>query len=195
VSAVVINAHARTATDRLVVPIGRSLARLGATPDGLTAFGVVATLAGAAVVVAGHHFVGALVLAVATAADAFDGTVARLGDGATAWGAFFDSVSDRVSDVALFGAALWVVRTDAVLFIVALVALAAAMLTSYIRAKAESLGWEATVGLLERPERVIVLVAGIGFGLLPVALWVLAIGGAVTVVQRLRVVRRQAVEQ
>jgi CDP-diacylglycerol--glycerol-3-phosphate 3-phosphatidyltransferase len=193
VSAVVINAHARTATDRLVVPIGRSLARMGATPDGLTTFGVVATLAGAAVVVSGHHLVGALVLAVATAADAFDGTVARLGDGATPWGAFFDSVSDRVSDVALFGAALWVVRGDAVLFTVALVALATAMLTSYIRAKAESLGWDATVGLLERPERVILLVTGIGLGLLPVALWVLAIGGSVTVAQRLRVVRRQAV--
>ncbi|HEX6256806.1 MAG TPA: CDP-alcohol phosphatidyltransferase family protein [Euzebyales bacterium] len=192
-SAVVINAHARTATDRLVVPIGRSLARLGATPDGLTTFGVVATLAGAAVVVSGHHLVGALVLAVATAADALDGTVARLRDGATPWGAFFDSVSDRVSDVALFGAALWVVRGDAVLFSVGLVALAAAVVTSYIRAKAESLGWEATVGLLERPERVIVLIAGIGLGLLTLALWVLAIGGSITVAQRLRAVRGQAV--
>lgn len=189
----VINAHARTATDRLVVPIGRSLARLGATPDGLTTFGVVATLAGAAVVVSGHHLVGALVLAVATAADALDGTVARLRDGATPWGAFFDSVSDRVSDVALFGAALWVVRGDAVLFSVGLVALAAAVVTSYIRAKAESLGWEATVGLLERPERVIVLIAGIGLGLLTLALWVLAIGGSITVAQRLRAVRGQAV--
>ena len=189
----VINAHARTATDRLVVPIGRSLARLGATPDGLTTFGVVATLAGAAVVVSGHHLVGALVLAVATAADALDGTVARLRDGATPWGAFFDSVSDRVSDVALFGAALWVVRGDAVLFSVGLVALAAAVVTSYIRAKAESLGWEATVGLLERPERVIVLITGIGLGLLTLALWVLAIGGSITVAQRLRAVRGQAV--
>jgi CDP-diacylglycerol--glycerol-3-phosphate 3-phosphatidyltransferase len=81
-----------------------------------------------------------------------------------------------------------------VLFTVALVALGAALLTSYIRAKAESLGWTATVGLLERPERVIILIVGIGLGLLPFALWVLAVGGTVTVAQRLRVVRRQAAQ-
>ena len=147
----VINAHARTATDRLVVPIGRSLARLGATPNGLTTFGVFATFAGAAVVLAGHHMAGALMLAVATATDALDGTVARLRGTASAWGSFYDSVSDRISDVVLFGAALWLVRDDATAFTVGVVALASALLTSYIRAKAESLGWTATVGLLERP--------------------------------------------
>ena len=188
----VINAHARTATDRFVVPIGRTLVRLGASPDGLTTFGVLATAAGAGVVVAGHHLAGALVLAVATATDALDGTVARLRGRVTAWGSFYDSVSDRVSDVVLFGAALWLVRDSAMLFPVALVALGAALLTSYIRAKAESLGWDATVGLLERPERVIVLIVGIGLGLVPLALWLLALGGIVTVVQRLRAVRRQA---
>jgi CDP-diacylglycerol--glycerol-3-phosphate 3-phosphatidyltransferase len=192
---VVINAHARTATDRLVVPIGRSLVRLGVTPDALTLFGVLATFAGAGIVLAGHQLPGAVVLAVATASDALDGTVARLRGTTSRWGAFFDSVSDRISDVVLFGAALWLVRDDVVLFTVGLIALGAAVLTSYIRAKAESLGWHATVGLLERPERVMVLIIGIGLGLLPVALWVLAIGGAVTVAQRLRVVRRQAVEQ
>lgn len=188
----VINAHARTATDRLVVPVGRSLVRLGVTPDGLTTFGVLATVAGAGIVVAGYPLPGAVVLAVATASDALDGTVARLRGTTSRWGAFFDSVSDRVSDVALFGAALWLVRDDAVLFAVGLLALGTALLTSYIRAKAESLGWDATVGLLERPERVIVLVLALGLGLVPVALWILAVGGAVTVAQRLRAVRRQA---
>ena len=191
----VINAHARTATDRLIVPIGRSLARLGATPNGLTTFGVLATFVGAGVVLSGHHLAGALVLAVATATDALDGTVARLRGRVTAWGSFYDSVSDRISDVVLFGAALWLVRDTVLLFTVALVALGAALLTSYIRAKAESLGWTATVGLLERPERVIVLIIGIGLGLLPLALWVLAIGGAVTVTQRLHAVHRQAAQE
>lgn len=191
----VLNAYARTATDRLVVPIGRSLARMGATPNALTTFGVVATFIGAGVVVAGHPLAGALVLAVATATDALDGTVARLQGRVTRWGSFYDSVSDRVSDVVLFGAALWLVRDTALLFVVALVALAAALLTSYIRAKAESLQWQATVGLLERPERVIILILGIGLGLLPLALWVLAVGGAVTVAQRLRTVRQQAAPQ
>ncbi len=188
----VLNAHARTAADRVVVPIGRSLVRIGATPNGLTTFGVLATFVGAGIVVGGRHLLGALVLAVATAADALDGTVARLRGRVTRWGSFYDSVSDRVSDVVLFGAAMWLVRASVVLFVVALVALGAALLTSYIRAKAESLGWEATVGLLERPERVVILIVGIGLGLVPLALWVLAVGGSVTVAQRLWAVRRQA---
>ncbi len=189
----VLNAHARTATDRLVVPIGRSLVRLGATPDALTTFGLLATFVGAGIVVSGHHVVGAIVLAVATATDALDGTVARLRGRVTRWGSFYDSVSDRASDVVLFGAALWLVRDSVVLFVVALVALGTALLTSYIRAKAESLGWQATVGLLERPERVIILIVGIGAGLVALALWALALGGTLTVGQRLWTVRQQAV--
>lgn len=189
----VLNANVRSTTDRVVVPLGRGLVRLGATPNGLTTFGLVLTFVGAAVVVRGHHLVGALVLALATATDAFDGTVARLQGRVTRLGAFYDSVSDRAGDVVLFGAAMWLVRDDPVLFAVALVALGAALLTSYIRAKAESLGWNATVGLMERSERVIVLIAAIGFGLLEPALWLLAIGGVITVVQRLRVVMIQAV--
>lgn len=188
----VINAHARTATDRLVVPVGRRLARMGATPDGLTTFGVLATFAGAGIVVAGHDLAGAAVLAVATATDALDGAVARISGRVSRWGSFYDSVADRISDAVLFGVALWLVRDDGVLFVVALIALATAALTSYIRAKAESVGWQATVGLLERPERVIILILGIGVGMLPVALWILAFGGLVTVAQRLRVVRHQA---
>lgn len=189
----VLNAHARTATDRLVVPIGRSLVRLGATPDALTTFGLLATFVGAGIVVSGQHVVGAIVLAVATATDALDGTVARLRGRVTRWGSFYDSVSDRASDVVLFGAALWLIRDSVVLFVVALVALGTALLTSYIRAKAESLGWQATVGLLERPERVIILIVGIGSGLVALALWALALGGTLTVGQRLWTVRQQAV--
>ncbi len=188
----VINAHARTATDRVVVPIGRSLVRIGVSPNVLTTFGVAGTFVGAGVVVAGHDLVGGLVLAVATATDALDGTVARLQGRVTRWGSFYDSVADRISDVVLFGAALWLVQGDPLLFLVALTALAGALLTSYIRAKAESLGWQATVGLLERPERVIILILGLGLQLLPLSLWLLAVGGAVTVGQRLRVVFRQA---
>lgn len=191
----VLNAHARSATDRLVVPIGRTLVRLGATADGLTTFGVLATFVGAGVVVSGRHLAGALVLAVATVTDAFDGTVARLRGRVTRWGSFYDSVSDRISDVVLFGAALWLVRGDPVTFVVALVALASALLTSYIRAKAESVGWQATVGLMERPERVIILITAMGLGFLELALWVLAVGGVVTVGQRMRAVLQQASPQ
>lgn len=187
-----LNAYARTTTDRIVIPIGRTLVRIGVTPNGLTTFGVIGTFAGAAVVVSGHHLAGALVLAIATAIDALDGTVARLQDRVTKFGAFYDSVSDRVSDVVLFGTAIWLVRDDPLLFVVAFVALGGALLTSYIRAKAEALGWDATVGLLERAERVIILIIAIAAGLVGPALWVLAIGALITVAQRMRVVLIQA---
>jgi len=87
---------------------------------------------------------------------------------------------------------VWLVRDDPLLFGVAMVALAGAQLTSYVRAKAESLGWTATVGVIERPERMAIIVLGIGFDLLAPALWLLAIGSLVTVAQRLRTVLSQA---
>lgn len=190
----VLNAYARPTTDRVVIPMARGLVRMGATPNVLTTFGLLATFVGAGIVVSGHHLAGALVLAFATATDALDGAVARLSGSVTGWGAFYDSVCDRVSDVVLFGAAIWLVRTDPLMFVVALVALAGALLTSYIRAKAESLDYDATVGLMERPERVMILIAGMGLGFLLPALWVLAVGGIVTVGQRLHAVMDQAAE-
>lgn len=188
----VLNAYARPTTDRIVIPMGRGLVRLGASPNALTTFGLLATFVGAGIVVAGYHLAGALVLAFATATDALDGTVARLTGQVTSMGAFYDSVSDRLSDIVLFATAIWLVRTDALLFGVAFVALAGALLTSYIRAKAESLGYDATVGLLERPERVIILITGLGLGFLAPALWVLAVGAIITVAQRLHTVVDQA---
>lgn len=186
-----INAYARAVTDRLVVPIARGLVRIGVTPNWLTFFGLVTTLFGV-VAVLRYGRVGAFVLALGTATDAFDGSVARLRSSASRFGAFYDSVTDRVSDAAILGAAVWLVRDDPVLFGVAMVALAGAQLTSYVRAKAESLGWTATVGVIERPERMAIIVLGIGFDLLAPALWLLAIGSLVTVAQRLRAVLSQA---
>ncbi|CAN5890127.1 MAG: CDP-alcohol phosphatidyltransferase family protein [Actinomycetota bacterium] len=186
-----INAYARAVTDRLVVPIARGLVRIGVTPNWLTFFGLVTTLLGV-VAVLRYGRVGAFVLALGTATDAFDGSVARLRSSASRFGAFYDSVTDRVSDAAILGAAVWLVRDDPLLFGVAMVALAGAQLTSYVRAKAESLGWTATVGVIERPERMAIIVLGIGFDLLAPALWLLAIGSLVTVAQRLRTVLSQA---
>jgi CDP-diacylglycerol---glycerol-3-phosphate 3-phosphatidyltransferase len=189
---VALNAYARSATERMVHPIARGLVRLGATPNWLTTIGLVLTAVGAAVVLQGRPGAGAVVLAVGAATDAFDGAVARLRHSESMLGAFYDSVSDRVSDAILFATAAWLVRGSAWLFAVAMVALTAALVTSYMRAKAESLGWNATVGLVERPERVMILIPAIGLGVLGPALLLLAIGGLVTVAQRGRAVLRQA---
>ena len=187
-----INAYARAVTDRAVVPIAKGLVRAGATPDWLTFFGLVVTLVGVWVVLVGSDFWGAAIMGVGAITDAFDGTVARLRGSSGKWGSFYDSVTDRVSDGAILGLAAWLVREDALAFGAAIVALVGAQLTSYIRAKAESLGWEATVGIIERPERMLIAISAIGLGFLEIALWVLVVGSAVTVAQRLRTVLQQA---
>lgn len=190
-----LNAHARAVTDRLVLPVARGLVRAGATANWLTFCGLVFTVVGVVIVLRGYAFAGAVVMACATAVDAFDGAVARLRGTSSRFGSFYDSVTDRVSDAAIFGAAAWLVRGDPLLFGVAMVALAGAQVTSYVRAKAESLGWDATVGIIERPERVMIIITAIGLGFLEVALWVLAVGSVVTIGQRLAAVLRQVGEE
>lgn len=187
-----LNAHARTLTDRLVMPIARALARLGFTPNWLTFLGMTLTVLGVALVLVGLRVTGALVLAVGLLTDAFDGSVARVRGSASSFGAFYDSVADRVGDAVVFGGLAWLMLPDPLLFALVMVAFSTATLTSYIRAKAESLGWTATVGVLERAERMMIVVAGLLFDIVPLALAVLALGGVITVLQRVWTVWRQA---
>lgn len=187
-----LNAYARTATDRLIVPMARTLVRVGATPNWITTAGLLLTAVGAGIVLSGQHFWGGWVITFGVLTDAFDGAVARLRQCDTTLGSFYDSVADRVSDAILFATAAWLVTDRPLLFAVAMVALAAALVTSYMRAKAESLGWNATVGLVERPERVIILVPAMSLDWLAVGLPLLAVGGLITVAQRARAVLQQA---
>lgn len=187
-----LNAYARTLTDRIVMPVARVLARLGVTPNWLTFAGLVLTVAGMAIALAGSRIAGALVLALGLAIDAFDGAVARARGSASDFGAFYDSVADRIGDAVIFAGLAWLMLPDPLLFAAAMAAWATASLTSYIRAKAESLGWTATVGIFERAERVTIVVAALLFDVVGLALVVLAVGGAITVVQRVLVVWRQA---
>ena len=189
----VVSAHGRSFTDRVVLPIGRVLVAVGLTANSITVLGLVLVLAGMAVVVlTGERFWGAALAGLGSVLDALDGTVARLRGTSGHLGAFVDSVTDRISDAAMFGVVSWLVRDDPLTFAVVVVALGAAQVTSYIRAKAEALGWDASVGLVERPERLLVLLCGLGLGFLEVAAWALAAGGLVTVAQRWVAVVRQA---
>lgn len=189
-----LNAYARTLTDRIADPVARVLARLGVSANGLTLAGLCVVVVGVALVVTGRPRVGAVIIAGGSLVDAFDGALARQRGTDGKLGAFADSVTDRVGDIALFGAAAWLVRDDPVTFAVAVVAFGGAQLTSYVRARAESLGWDATVGVIERAERVIVLIFAFFFGFVGFAVWLLAVGSLVTIGQRLAAVTRQAGE-
>ena len=198
-----LNLVARPLINRVTAPLGRALAATGVSPDVITVVGTVGVSVTALVFYPrGHFFVGTLVMLVFVFSDLLDGTVARARGGGTLWGAFLDSSLDRVADAAIFASlALWWAGTgnNPALVALTLYCLAAGSVTSYVKAKAESLGLRCEVGLVERSERVILVLTATGFAgllgtevILVVALVLLAVGSTVTVGQRLAVVHRQA---
>ena len=189
-----LDAKAREALSGLYRIIGTGLARLGLTPNAVTVLGVAGSAVAAAFVVRERFFVGGLVLIGAGLLDFADGAVAKATGRSTLFGAFLDSIADRISDLLILSALVWALlqRGDELPAGLAIAALGLAQLTSYIRAKAESLGLDCKVGILERAERVIIVIAGLVFGFIEIALGVLVLLGTVTVVQRLVHVWRQA---
>lgn len=167
-------------------PIGRLLARLGIGPNWITTFGLVLTGLAAWAVASGDPFVGGWILVAGGLMDTFDGATARASGRSTPWGGFYDSVSDRISDGVILGGVAWWLVDRPRLFALAVTALVAAEVTSYVRAKAESIDLACDVGILERAERAVLLMVGLVFHrwLLEPVLWILAVGGIVTVVQR-----------
>jgi CDP-diacylglycerol--glycerol-3-phosphate 3-phosphatidyltransferase len=185
----------RTSFEQGLKPVGANLRRTGITADHLTATGVV--LAGAAAVAIGNGALraGLLLLVLCALPDLLDGAVAKASGTAGPRGAFFDSVSDRVTDALLLGGVAWHLSTTHTgrIAVLPLAVLGASMLISYERAKAESLGFDARGGLMERAERIIALGFGLLFDslLIPV-LWLMLGLTLVTAVQRFIRVWQQA---
>ncbi|MEV8638384.1 phosphatidylinositol phosphate synthase [Streptosporangium sp. NPDC051023] len=192
----------RPAVTRILTPLGRALARRGISPNVVTAVGTLGTVVAALFFYPrGQLFPGTVVITIFVLADLLDGVMARMAGQGSLWGAFLDSTLDRVGDAGIFsGLVIWfMVDGQQVLAGVALFCLVAGALVSYIKARAEGIGLKCDVGLVERPERLVVGLVSTGLGglgvpyVLPVGLWLLAVASAVTVVQRLLHVRRQAV--
>lgn len=170
----------------IVGPFGRGLARLGVGPNLLTTVGLLLTAASAVAIALDARLLGAGLLFVGGSMDALDGTVARTTGRSTPFGGFYDSVSDRLSDGMVLAGVAWAVADRPQLLGLALAALVLAEVTSYVRARAESIDLECSVGVLERAERGILVLVGLLFPpLFEPVLWALAVGGAVTVVQRI----------
>jgi CDP-diacylglycerol--glycerol-3-phosphate 3-phosphatidyltransferase len=146
----------------------------------------------------GDFFLGTAVISFFALSDLFDGTMARISKaGASKWGSFLDSTIDRVTDSAiLLGVSIYLVNNDDQLSLVVIATLVTGMLVPYIRAKAESFGVECSGGIAERTERLIMAMSAIaldGLGVpyvLAGGMWLLAGLGAVTVVQRMLIVRK-----
>lgn len=173
--------------ERLTTPLGRAIAATGLQPNHITTLGLLLTSVAAVFVATGRPVTGGWVLVAGGLMDTFDGAVARARATSTPYGAFFDSVTDRLSDGIILVGFAWWLRPAADLFGLVLVALVTSQVTSYVRAKAEAIDLECSVGLLERAERAILLMAALIFHqwLLTPVLWILAVGGTITVIQRI----------
>jgi CDP-diacylglycerol--glycerol-3-phosphate 3-phosphatidyltransferase len=173
-------------------PVGRALFRLRLRPNHLTVIGLVVSFFAAAGFIAGHVRWAGCLLLLAGLCDLLDGALARVSGQVTAFGAFLDSVIDRYSDlIVLLGIVVLFARTpNARGALVAMAGLVGSVMVSYTKARAESIGVECNVGFMERPERMICLVAGALLDVLEPALWVLAILSNITALQRILFTRR-----
>ncbi len=187
----------KPAVVRVISPTARGLLRIGLTPNSVTVIGAVGVVTTALVAYpTGHLFGGTLLICLLALSDLFDGTMARISDrGPSSWGGFLDSTIDRVTDSAIaVGLLIYVAKENDLLSYPLIVSIVAGFLVSYIRAKAESMEIECKGGFAERTERLIILLAAIGFtGLgvphvLAFGIWFLAIMSIFTVLQRLHIV-------
>ena len=176
-------------------PVGANIGRTGIKADHLTAFGVCMAGAAAVAIGMGQLRIGLLLLVLTGLPDALDGAVAKASGTAGPRGAFFDSVADRVSDALLFVGVAWYLAgtNPGRISLLPMAVLAASLIISYQRAKAESLGFNAKGGIMERAERIILLGFALLFdSLLIGVLWVMLALTIVTAVQRFVKVWRQA---
>jgi CDP-diacylglycerol--glycerol-3-phosphate 3-phosphatidyltransferase len=206
-----LNKYARAFFTRVLTPFATFLLRKGVSPDTVTLIGTAGVVAGALVFYPGGEFFwGTVVITLFVFSDLVDGNMARQAGVSSRWGAFLDSTLDRVADAGVFaGLAMWYAGRgdDLVLCAVTLFCLASGQVVSYTKARGEAIGLPVNVnGLVERAERLVITLVLCGlsglhtFGvpgiqwLLPIALWVVAAGSLVTLIQRVVTVRRECAE-
>lgn len=177
----------RRMTKGLVEPIVTLFARLGIHANTLTLIGCALNIAVGVVIALGHIRLGGILLIGASAFDALDGNLARRLQRPTMFGAFLDSVLDRISEAAvLLGIAWWYMGQPGIWGeFLAYVAIVGSTMVSYARARAEGLGISTKVGLLTRVERCLLLIVGLTFNLLYPVLWILAVGTIGTTIHRI----------
>jgi CDP-diacylglycerol--glycerol-3-phosphate 3-phosphatidyltransferase len=186
--------HYKASLGRLGDPVARVLLRARVRPNHLTVVGLGVSIVAAYAIAEDRLRVAAILLALAGLCDFFDGALARLANRVSTFGAFLDSVVDRYSDlVVLLGVVLYYERrADTVGLCVTLLTVVGTIMVSYTKARAQSIGVTCEIGLMERPERLIVLIAGALFNVLTPAMIALALLTNLTAVQRILHTRRAA---
>lgn len=196
----------REAVSKVTTPIGAALLKTGLTPNAVTVIGTVATITAALTFFpTGQLFWGTIVIWLFVMFDMLDGAMARARGGGTRYGAVLDASSDRLADGAIFAGLAWwaiYVREDRWLLVATMICLVTSQVISYVKARAEASGLSADGGLIERPDRLVIVLVGAGltglatiFGIgwleyaIDVAMWPLAAASIVTVFQRVLAVR------
>lgn len=175
--------------------VGRGFASIGITPNMATLIGLVLNVAVAIIIGMGHPIIGGVLLLLASAFDMVDGSIARATNTISKFGGFFDSTIDRYSEIVVFVGLLFYMNSttdDHLGAVLILIAATGSLMTSYARARAEALDYRASVGLLARPERVILLAICLIIQQPLWALWILAIGTHITTIWRIVHVYRVA---
>jgi CDP-diacylglycerol--glycerol-3-phosphate 3-phosphatidyltransferase len=183
-------------------PVGAFFNRMGILPNTMTLIGLAGNVVAAVLLALGYISVGGIVVLVMGLIDSLDGTMARLRGMPSDFGAFVDSVSDRYSELVIFGGLLFyfLQKGDWVSVLGTFIAASGSVLVSYVRARAASLGMDTKVGFLTRFERYLVLAPALVLNFLnpviPVlGIWIIAVFANITAIQRIIDVRRQAHEQ
>jgi len=175
-------------------PLGGFLNRLGLTPNMVTVLGLLGNTVGALYLARVEMLTGGIWIALMTPVDALDGTMARLRGESSDFGAYVDSVSDRYSELIIYGGLLYhfLEIGEPLGGMLTFAAAAGSVLVSYVKARAEGLGYEAKVGLLTRAERYIVLAPSLIFNQLNIGLGIIAVFANITALQRIWYVRKHA---
>lgn len=174
-------------------PLGGFFNRLGLTPNTMTMLGLLGNTVGAFYLARGNMLTGGLLVLLMTPIDALDGTMARLRGESSDFGAFVDSVSDRYSELIIYGGLLYhyLNTSDILGGTLVFAAAAGSILVSYVKARAEGLGYGAKVGILTRVERYLVLAPSLVLNQLYIGLGIIAVFANITALQRIWFVRSQ----
>jgi len=195
--AFVLTDYLRVRLQGVVTPLAAFFNRLGLMPNTMTILGLVGNTIGAFLLARGEMTWGGLIILAMGPVDALDGTMARLRGLPTQFGGFVDSVTDRYSELVILGGLLiyYLGNGDWMSVLGIYLAACGSVLVSYIRARAQSAGYETKVGILTRMERFIVLSPSLIFNIPQIGIWIIAVLGNITALQRILDVRRQAHRQ
>jgi len=180
----------------VIDPIAAGLLKIGITPNTVTGLGFILSALAAFFISRGNLTTGGLILLIAGPLDVVDGSMARLMGPSTPYGSLIDSTTDRYSELVVLGGLLFyfVAQQDSLAILLVFLAASGSILVSYVKARAEALGFNCKVGLLTRVERLIIMIGCLIFQIPMVALWIIAILANITAVQRLLFVRKQALK-